>query len=78
MKIQLDGEADMQEHQCRHCGSSEVLVKEIEVRHINSVTMVLNAKEVLKELECKHCGWIVALPQEAISVSGNKTFQPAL
>jgi ribosomal protein L40E len=67
--LKLDGVTDMQETQCRHCGSCEVRVKEIEIRHINSHTMALNAKEKVRELECQRCGWVASLSQDSFSKS---------
>ena len=51
----------MQQTQCHHCASTDVRVKDIEIRHINSHTMALNGKEKVQELECLRCGWVISL-----------------
>lgn len=55
----------MKEGQCRNCGSVNIRLKEIQVRHINSRTMCLSSTETVHELECKACGWVVAAEKGA-------------
>jgi len=43
---------------CRYCGSSDLKVKEVEIRRVNAVTMAIAALYHVTEHECSCCGWI--------------------
>ena len=52
----------MQNAKCRNCGSHDIRVKDIEIRHLNANTMVLRSREMVREAECKACGLVLTLP----------------
>lgn len=56
----------MQETCCRHCGSTSVKLKEIEIRHINSRTMNIASKQKVTELECTGCGLVTSMDKAAV------------
>lgn len=43
---------------CRYCGCSNLQQKDIEIRHVNSITMEVAFRQQVVELECVRCGWI--------------------
>jgi ribosomal protein L40E len=59
----------MQEKRCRHCGSSAIKVKEIEIRHINSHNMSVASKQKVTELECMSCGLVISLDKASAACS---------
>jgi hypothetical protein len=58
----------MQNMLCLSCGSQELNTKEIEIRHINSITMTIASWEKVIELECRYCGWVGSVaPMAAVT-----------
>lgn len=52
----------MQDGKCRHCGSLDVRGKNLEIRHVNLNNMQPRSREMVRELECLSCGFVVSVP----------------